>query len=81
METAKVSSKGQVTIPVDIRKKLGLQEGSHVAFVEQGDMIVLVNSSMLALRQAQSEFYGMAMAADVKCEYDVVKMVKEERGK
>lgn len=81
METAKVSSKGQVTIPIEIRKKLGLQEGSHVAFVEQGNMIVLVNSSMLALRQAQSEFSGMAMAADIQAEYDVVKMVKEERGK
>lgn len=59
METAKVSSKGQVTIPIEIRKKLGLQERSHVAFVEQGNLIVLVNSSMLALRQAQSEFSGM----------------------
>jgi len=27
MELARISSKGQITIPVDIRKKLNLKEG------------------------------------------------------
>ena len=42
---------------------------------------MMVNSSMLYLRQAQKEFTGMAAVADVKNEYDVAKMVKEMRGK
>lgn len=33
MTSATVTSKGQVTIPVDVRNKLGLRPGSRVAFV------------------------------------------------
>lgn len=32
MSSAKVTSKGQVTIPVDVRRRLGLQPGSRLAF-------------------------------------------------
>ena len=75
------TSKGQITIPAEVRKNLGLQEGSHVAFIETENGYMMVNSSMLYLRQAQKEFTGMAAVADVKNEYDVAKMVKEMRGK
>ncbi len=34
MEPAKVNSKGQITIPIDIRKRYGLQEGSKILFLE-----------------------------------------------
>ena len=30
MELAKVTSKGQITIPIDIRKKLGIREGDKI---------------------------------------------------
>lgn len=33
MASATVTSKGQVTIPVDVRVKLGLRPGSRLAFV------------------------------------------------
>lgn len=33
MPTAKVTSKGQITIPVEVRRELGLQTGSRVVFV------------------------------------------------
>jgi AbrB family looped-hinge helix DNA binding protein len=33
MTTGTVTSKGQITIPVDVRKDLGLRPGSRVAFV------------------------------------------------
>jgi AbrB family looped-hinge helix DNA binding protein len=33
MPTATVTSKGQVTIPVEVRNALGLRSGSRVAFV------------------------------------------------
>ena len=33
MSSATVTSKGQVTIPVDVRTKLGLRPGSRLAFV------------------------------------------------
>ncbi len=33
MTSAAVTSKGQVTIPVDVRTKLGLRPGSRLAFI------------------------------------------------
>lgn len=33
MTSAKVTSKGQITIPVDVRTKLGLRAGSRLSFV------------------------------------------------
>ena len=49
MELAKVTSKGQITIPIEIRKKLGIKEGSKVLFLEEAGRIYLANSSMEAL--------------------------------
>lgn len=39
--TATISSKGQVTIPVEIRKRLGLKEGDKIEFVnEKGQTLI-----------------------------------------
>lgn len=79
MELAKITSKGQITIPVEIRKKLGLKEGDKVLFVEDGDKVIIMNSSLLALREAQEAFAGEAEKAGVKTEQDVVDMIKDLR--
>lgn len=34
MATAAVTSKGQITIPAEVRKKLGLKPGDRVRFIE-----------------------------------------------
>jgi AbrB family looped-hinge helix DNA binding protein len=34
MPTAAVTSKGQITIPAEVRKKLGLKPGDRVRFIE-----------------------------------------------
>ena len=34
MTTAAVTSKGQITIPIEVRKKLGLKPGDRVRFIE-----------------------------------------------
>ena len=36
-ETSTLTSKGQITIPVKIRKMLGLDKGTKVLFVKNGD--------------------------------------------
>lgn len=58
MELAKVTSKGQVTIPIEIRKKLGIKNGDKVLFMEDSGRIYMMNSSMDALREAQRSFAG-----------------------
>ena len=81
MELAKVTSKGQITIPIDIRKRHGLQEGSKVLFMEEGNKVYLMNSTMVALREAQAEFKGVAEEAGIYAESDVVDMMKDFRKK
>lgn len=79
MELAKVTSKGQITIPISIRQKLGLRDGDKVLFIDNGNSVVMMNSSMEALKKAQEEFAGVAEELGVKDEQDVVDMVKAIR--
>lgn len=79
MELAKVTSKGQITIPVAIRNALGIREGDKILFMEEGDKIVLTNASTNALLKAQEAFQGVAEELGIKNEQDVVKLVKEIR--
>jgi len=39
---AKVTSKGQITIPVEIRKSLGVKTGDHLRFDQQEDSFRVV---------------------------------------
>ena len=79
MELAKVTSKGQVTIPVEIRKKLGIKNGDKVLFIEDAGRIYMMNSSMEALREAQMAFKGEAERLGLKNDDDVMDMIKAER--
>jgi antitoxin PrlF len=40
-EMGKVSSRGQVAIPVDIRKEMGLEDGSKVMFFLEDDTLLI----------------------------------------
>jgi len=79
MELAKLTSKGQLTVPVAIRKKLRLKEGDKVVFLSDDDGIRVVNASILALEKIQKAFAGEAERLGLKTEQDVVDMVKEVR--
>jgi AbrB family looped-hinge helix DNA binding protein len=41
MRTSSVTTKGQVTIPVELREQLGIKPGDRVGFVAEGDRIVI----------------------------------------
>jgi len=79
MELAKLTSKGQITLPVAIRKKLRLKEGDKVMFLSDDDGIRIVNASILALEKIQKAFSGEAERLGLKTEQDIVDMVKEVR--
>lgn len=79
MELAKVTTKGQITIPKSIRELLDLKEGSKILFVQKGNDIVIQNSAMVALEKIQNAFDGEAERLGLKTEEDVVKMIKEFR--
>jgi len=79
MEIAKITSKGQVTIPIDIRRKLGVKEGDKILFVEEAGKVYILNASMEVLKKAQAAFAGEAQRVGLKDENDVVTMIKELR--
>jgi len=43
MEVAKVTSKGQITIPISIRRKLDINEGDKVLFIYKAEGVMMVN--------------------------------------
>ena len=79
IELAKVTTKGQITIPKAIREKLELKEGSKIIFLQRGEDIIIKNSAMLALERMQNEFEGEAERLGLKNEDDVVKFIKDFR--
>lgn len=79
MELAKITAKGQITIPIHIRKRLNLKDGDKVIFIEENGRVVMENSTKVALREVQDAFYGEAQRLGLKTEDDVDDMVKQVR--
>jgi len=79
MELAKITLRGQITIPIEIRKKLGVKDGDKVIFIEDNGRIIMENSVRIALKNVQSAFCGEAERIGLTNEQDVVKLVKELR--
>ena len=80
MEVAKVTSRGQVTIPIDIRKKLGVKEGDNIIFLEDGNRIVVANAAKIAFANMRTAFAGEAERLGLVSEQDVVALVDGVRG-
>lgn len=53
MELARMTSKGQLTIPVSIRRKIGLDTGDQVLFYEKDGKIIITASTPASLAEAQ----------------------------
>lgn len=80
MNLAKVSANGQITLPVEIRRLLGLKSGDKVLFFQKQDgEIVMSNASAKAIRKAQAAFSGAAEEMGVFSEEDVQALVNETR--
>lgn len=81
MNLAKLSKNGQVTIPIEIRKKLDLREGDKIIFFEKDGEIYITNTTRneRALREAQKAFEGLKEALGVETEEDVDRMIAEMR--
>jgi AbrB family looped-hinge helix DNA binding protein len=54
-KTIKVSKKGQIAIPSDIRKEMGISEGDELLLVKKGKRIMLEKASELS-GQLKDEF-------------------------
>ncbi|MCL2499455.1 MAG: AbrB/MazE/SpoVT family DNA-binding domain-containing protein [Defluviitaleaceae bacterium] len=79
MELAKISNQGQLTLPINIMRKLNLQKGGKIAFIEREGVYTIVNPVTIAINELQTAFEGEAEKLDLKSEADVVALVKEIR--
>ena len=80
MNLAKISANGQITVPVEIRRMLGLKSGDKVLFFQkQNGEIIVSNASAEAIRKAQAAFAGAAEAMEVHSEDDIQALVDEVR--
>jgi hypothetical protein len=79
IDNAKVMSKGQITIPKDVRTVLGVSNGDRVTFIVEGNIVRLVNSAVYAMQVLQDEMAGEAQRTGLNSEEDVMALVKEMR--
>ncbi len=79
VDNAKVMSKGQVTIPKDIREVLGVQSGDRITFVVEGNTVRMVNSAVYAMQILQAQMAGEVKISDLESEEDVMALVKKVR--
>jgi AbrB family looped-hinge helix DNA binding protein len=58
MEIAKVTSKGQITIPRDIREKMNLKKGDKIVFFEDNGTFYMQNASSIDLKRPEAGMNG-----------------------
>ena len=78
-DNAKVMSKGQVTIPKDVRAVLGVKSGDKVTFIVEGDVVRVVNAASYAMQVLQQQMAGEAAKAGIVSEDDVAELVSTMR--
>ncbi|APW47145.1 AbrB/MazE/SpoVT family DNA-binding domain-containing protein [Rhodoferax antarcticus] len=72
-----VTSKGQVTIPRDVRQQFGLRQGVSVSFTVEGDHIAIRPAS--SARQAAVSGFGLirSQRPGVPADFDVAALAVE----
>ena len=73
-----ITSKGQVTIPRDVRQQFGLKQGMAVTFAVEGDHIALRPAA--ALRQPCTSGFGLipSRRPGIAPDFDVASLLSAE---
>ena len=77
--TAKVMSKGQITLPIDIRRNMRLSTGDRVALIYENDRVILMNPAVYAMEQLQQSLTGEWEKAGVNSQEDLDRLMREVR--
>ncbi len=77
VKNAKVTAKGKITIPKDVRTVLGVENGDRITFVVEGNTVRLVNSAVYAMQVLQTQMAGESERTGLTGEDDVMELVKE----
>ncbi|MCI6582294.1 MAG: AbrB/MazE/SpoVT family DNA-binding domain-containing protein [Oscillospiraceae bacterium] len=79
IDNAKVMSKGQVTIPKDIRDILGVTSGDRITFIVENGKVQIVNAAVYAMQVFQSKMAGEAEKSGLESEEAVNDFINELR--
>ncbi len=79
IDNAKIMSKGQVTIPKEIRSLLKVSEGDRVTFICEGEYAIVMNANVYALKTLQKAMKGEAERAGLTTEEDIADLCREIR--
>ena len=79
MDNAKVMSKGQVTIPKEVRKVLGISSGDRVTFIVEGQNVRVVNAAVYAMQILGDQMKGEGEKVGLGSEEDVMQLIKAIR--
>jgi AbrB family looped-hinge helix DNA binding protein len=55
--SSKLTAQGQISVPVEVRKKLGLAPGSVLEWEEQGDLIVVRRAGRFTSQELHAELF------------------------
>ena len=76
---ARVMSKGQVTIPKNVRSVLGIETGDRVTFIVEGNTVKVVNSALYALQRFQKQMQGEGEKSGLFTDEDVAAWITASR--
>ena len=76
---ARVMSKGQVTIPKNIREALGVATGDRVTFIFENGSVRVINSAVYAMQKFQEQMKGQAEKSEFASEEDVADWITNTR--
>lgn len=79
IDNAKVMSKGQVTIPKDVRNVLGIESGDRITFIVENGNVRIVNSAIYAMQILQKDLEGKASEVGLETEEDINELISNER--
>ena len=79
VDSAKVMSKGQITLPKDIREALQLNSGDRVTLVYENGQVIMMNSAVYAMQMLNKGMTGEAEKAGLETEAEIDKLVDEIR--
>ncbi|MCD7708456.1 MAG: AbrB/MazE/SpoVT family DNA-binding domain-containing protein [Clostridiales bacterium] len=71
MEMAKISSKGQITIPKLVRDRLRLNTGDKVLILEENGRFYIENAADVAFHHVEDGFRGAAAEAGFMSEREL----------
>jgi len=73
MPSAKLTSKGQITIPKEVRKALGVHTGDRLAFRIQDNGAVLVEAEKVSLKSLRGAVQTKVKGVTVEAMKDVIR--------